>query len=115
MIKDWVKDCIVSSGLSVEDVIFYCDVTKDDVENILNGDDYDIKVADNIISRLGMFTGKTKLPDTCGGILHVELEHGMILFRKDSDTKCRFLTLSGKIETKVERLSPNCYEIEMNP
>ena len=46
MIKDLIKECVVNSQLGVSDLVEYCDVTKEDVQNILNDGDYSIDVAD---------------------------------------------------------------------
>lgn len=79
MIKDLIKECVVNSQLGVSDLVEYCDVTKEDVQNILNDGDYSIDVADKIVCRLAMFSNKKDrlMEDP---IPHIELENGMVLF-----------------------------------
>ena len=78
MIKDLIKECVVNSQLGVSDLVEYCDVTKEDVQNILNDGDYSIDVADKIVCRLAMFSNKKDrlMEDP---IPHIELENGMVL------------------------------------
>ncbi len=113
MIKTWVKTCIIQSGIDVADVVSYCDVTEEDIQKILNDGDYSVNVAEKILDRLGVFCKKGNLPIDRMSIPHIELETGIILFRKDSDSRCRFLTVSSNATSKVERLSANCYGIDM--
>lgn len=113
MIKAWVKTCIIQSGIDVADVVSYCDVTEEDVRRIINDDDYSVNIAERILDRLGMFCKMGDLPIDRMSIPHIELETGIILFRKDSDSRCRLLAVSSNTKPKVERLSANCYGIDM--
>lgn len=113
MIKEWVKECVENSGMSADDIIRYCDVTQEDLDMILCGGDYSAHVADNIVSRLGVLCNGEEAMNMGARIPHIELRHGMVLFRKDSETQCRFLTVTSNSIVKVEQLSPNCYSIDM--
>ena len=60
MIKDLIKECVVNSQLGVSDLVEYCDVTKEDVQNILNDGDYSIDVADKIVcASFSLLIGRT--------------------------------------------------------
>ena len=111
MIKDLIKECVVNSQLGVSDLVEYCDVTKEDVQNILNDGDYSIDVADKIVCRLAMFSNKKDrlMEDP---LPHIELENGMVLFRKDTEKQCRLLVVSPGINT-IDKLTSNCYKISL--
>ena len=111
MIKDLIKECVVNSQLGVSDLVEYCDVTKEDVQNILNDGDYSIDVADKIVCRLAMFSNKKDrlMEDP---IPHIELENGMVLFRKDTEKQCRLRVVSPGINT-IDKLTSNCYKISL--
>ena len=45
-------------------------------------------------------------------IPHIELENGMVLFRKDTEKQCRLLVVSPGINT-IDKLTSNCYKISL--
>ena len=59
MIKDLIKECVVNSQLGVSDLVEYCDVTKEDVQNILNDGDYSIDVAGYVLQQEGQAYGRS--------------------------------------------------------
>lgn len=111
MIREWVNECLAKARLAEQDLIEYCDLTPEEAKLVITDGNYTVDVAERVLSRLCVFAPHrgTAVPD----IPHVELDHGMVLFRKDNGDQCRILTVSASNRTQVEKLSPNCIKISI--
>lgn len=115
MIKELVKDCIIGSGLSTDDLVHYCNVDKATVVEMLKEGDYSVTEADRVLECLGMFAREdSKMLPKDRSIPHIELDNCMVLFRRQSRTECRFLVVSAKKnDAEVKKMSENCFRLSL--
>ncbi len=111
MIREIVNECLEVTKLNIEDLVKYCEVTEAEAWELLNDGEYTIDTADKVISRLAICLNKDDL--SVAQIPHLELDNGIILFKKDSENQCRLLVVQNKGQTRLESLTDKCFKLSI--